>query len=64
MAPAHTTVFLSQIPSTKNGIDRPALLFLAWLLTQNGYERDMGAFTPNGDFKDLTRNYRPEIASL
>ena len=31
MAPAHTTVFLSQKPSTKNGIIvHPAIRFLAW----------------------------------
>ena len=33
MAPAHITVFLSQIPSTKNAIIRPAMLFLAWPIT-------------------------------
>ncbi len=32
MAPANITEFLSQKPSTKNGIFRhPAILFLAWL---------------------------------
>ena len=30
MAPAHFTVFLSQKPSTKNVIIRPANVFLAW----------------------------------
>ena len=31
MAPAHIPVFLSQKTSTKIGINRPAILFLAWL---------------------------------
>ena len=31
MAPAHIPVFLSQNPSSKNGINRPASLFLAWI---------------------------------
>ena len=30
MAPAQIPVFLSQKPSTKNGIIRAAILFLAW----------------------------------
>ena len=32
MAPAHNLVFLSQKPSTEDGIHRPAILFLAWLV--------------------------------
>ena len=30
MAPAHIPMFLSQKPSTENGVNRPAILFLAW----------------------------------
>ena len=30
MTPAHIPVFLSQKRSTQNGINRPAILFLAW----------------------------------
>ena len=32
MAPAHIPVFLFQKSSTENGINRPANLFLAWIL--------------------------------
>ena len=31
MAPAHIPVFLSQKPSTEDGINRSAILFLAWI---------------------------------
>ena len=33
MTPAHIAVFLSHKPSTENGILRPTILFLAWLVT-------------------------------
>ena len=41
MAPAHIPVFLSQKPSAENGINRPAILFLAWLLQTQAH----GLFT-------------------
>ena len=31
MAPGHISVFLFQKPSTKHGINRPAIFFLAWI---------------------------------
>ena len=37
MAPAHIPVFLSQKPSTENGINRPAVLFSAWSEREYAY---------------------------
>ena len=36
MAPTHIPVFVSQKPSTKYGIVRPAILFLAWSQPREG----------------------------
>ena len=64
MAPAYIPVFLSQKPSTKTGIIRPAILFLAWVPRVAWFTQAANVLYADGESLLETREYALAIEKL